>query len=408
MKKLLTALFLLAFAFNLSALSTVTFDRLVNRITYDAGADNYKVPVNEYLYAVDSLPGSAVQVTDTIGNTLIFVGSQTKGFLPTQAAILTYLRAVVESFRGPKKFYSSLRFEQNANVGYFWQCQTTDGLGNWVSGGGGTTGATGPTGPTGAVGATGATGATGNTGPTGATGAQGVTGNAGATGATGATGTTVPNSISFSYGITGATSYNGSSAQTIKADTSISGINLATQGYADRGDVWVLLATVTASNSATVDFTGLSSTYTNYMVIFSNVYSQTNNVISQIRIGTGATPTYQSGASDYAWIRYFASPPNTVAATGSAGDSKILWGSNGGTSNSSTKTNNGTCLIINPSQSADYHQIIVDELFIDSAPGVFQQHMSGWYNSTTPITAIRFFMSSGNITSGTFKLYGIK
>ena len=38
MKKLLAALFLLAFAFNLSALSTVTFDRLVNRITYDAAA----------------------------------------------------------------------------------------------------------------------------------------------------------------------------------------------------------------------------------------------------------------------------------------------------------------------------------------------------------------------------------
>lgn len=199
MRILLTALLLLCFVVSANA-TTVTFDRAINRIQYNGFTDNYSVPVNEYLVSVDSLMAGIVMVTDTIGTTLEFTGGQTKGFLPTQAAILTYLRAVVESFRGPKKFYSSLRFEQNAQVGYFWQCQTTDGLGNWVSGGGGgTTGTTGPTGPTGATGNTGPTGTTGNTGATGATGNtswtvsgsnqySGVTGNVGI-------GTTVPTSL---------------------------------------------------------------------------------------------------------------------------------------------------------------------------------------------------------------------
>ena len=137
------------------------------------------------------------------------------------------------------------------------------------------------------------------------------------------------------------------------------------------------------------------------------MYSQTNNVVSYVRIGTGATPTYQSGASDYAWIRYFA-VPGSVGTSNSAGDNKILWTSNGSVSNSATRTANGELIIFNPSQSTDLHQISIAELFIDATGSYAQQTMSGWYLSTTAVTAVRFLMSSGNIQAGTFKLYGIK
>ena len=35
-------------------------------------------------------------------------------------------------------------------------------------------------------------------------------------------------------------------------------------------------------------------------------------------------------------------------------------------------------------------------------------YTGGYYNTTSDVDAIKFFMSSGNIDSGTIKLYGIK
>jgi hypothetical protein len=39
---------------------------------------------------------------------------------------------------------------------------------------------------------------------------------------------------------------------------------------------------------------------------------------------------------------------------------------------------------------------------------VYDCFTSGYFNTTSAITAIRFQMGSGNIDAGTFKLYGIK
>jgi len=442
MKKLFIALFLLAFTLNLSALSTVTFDRLVNHITYDAGADNYVVPVNEYLYAVDSLPGSAVQVEDTIGNTLIFVGSQTKGFLPTQAAILTYLRAVVESFRGPKKFYSSLRFEQNAQVGYFWQCQTTDGLGNWVSGGGG--GATGATGPTGATGNTGNTGATGLNGNTGATGAQGITGSTGATGSTGstgATGITGATGVTGSIGNTGATGavgavgavgatgatgatglgfapsatgqlfYSNTSSTVANLDDTIAGYVLASGGTNQfpywKVDALTLLSTTTASNAATVDITGLNSDYISYIIEITDLVPQTNGTWCYIRMGTGATPTYQTTVGDYRWhLLVYGSNSASIVPLKSNSDSKIaMMPANTGTGD----LYQATIKISNPSQSTGKHLIRFDgAAHYNVTPEEDIWWGGGEYSGATAVTAIRIYMSSGNVSSAVIKLYGKK
>ena len=254
---------------------------------------------------------------------------------------------------------------------------------------------------------------TGVVGVTGATGATGSTGATGVTGATGATGTTVPNALTFSYGITGATSYDGSVAQTIKADTSTSGINLATQGYADRGDVWVLLSTVTASNSATVDFTGLSSTYTNYKVVINDLVPATNATTLWARVGTGGTPTYQSGGTDYSWTRFFSfvtttGTTYTSGGSGDGNDAQIQVGTNGNIPNSGSGALSAEIKIFNPSQSTKFHYIDYEVSFTDI--GANHQFVTGQgvYLSTTAVTAFRLQMSSGNIASGTVKTYGLK
>lgn len=279
-----------------------------------------------------------------------------------------------------------------------------------VTGATGITGATGVTGATGNTGAVGATGATGPTGTNGSNGATGATGSNGVTGSTGATGNTVLNALTFSYGITGATSYDGSVAQAIKADTSTSGINLATQGYADRGDVWVLLSTVTASNSATVDFTGLSSDYDNYEVVIDNIVPSTNSTDFWVRVGTGGTPTYQTG-SVYNYVLHFGYYNGTSVAgvAGAFSANQIAVATANNVSNISSL--NVEVMIYDPSQTATHHVMDIKRRqvqTITSTSTVTIGDMTCAYASTTAVTAIRFQMSSGDISTGTFKLYGIK
>ena len=247
----------------------------------------------------------------------------------------------------------------------------------------------------GVTGATGATGATGETGATGATGSNGVTGS------TGATGNTVLNALTFSYGITGATSYDGSSAQTIKADTSTSGINLATQGYADRGDVWVLISTVTASNSATVDFTGLGSG--SYVIYYTDVIPTTTSTTLNFRYGTGGTPTYQT--SNYAYSVSFNLNTGTAITTSnstSAG-SFVLHGVTTGTGEGVS----GVLTMLNPSGTSIYHPMTFTANDFNGGNNYYFAG-GGCWKSTTAVTAGRFYFSSGNISSGTFKIYKIK
>ena len=51
------------------------------------------------------------------------------------------------------------------------------------------------------------------------------------------------------------------------------------------GGAWNLVATSTASNSASLDITGLSATYTTYACVFSNILPATDDVTLGMRIG---------------------------------------------------------------------------------------------------------------------------
>lgn len=340
------------------AVTTVSFDRNAVQIRYESITDNYVIPVNEFLVSVDSLSGGNVRVTDTTSATLTFNGTQTKGFLPTQSAILIYLRSVVENFRGPKRFYSSFKLSQNANPGYFWQCQSTDGLGNWVNAG--VTGNTGFTGPTGA------TGPQGPTGPTGPTGAQGITGPTGATGSAGVTGAT---------GATGAT-----------------GITGPTGGYGD----YILYDSVIASGASTVDF--LLGGYLSYKIEGYNIVPSVDCNL-YMRIGTGAGPTYQTGATNYTYGFYIAGQGLGLNLA-SAGAAQISCGTIGVASGDNADL---VATISNPSQASYVKNI---EYNITGRRGdAYRVVGGGSYDANNnAVTGIRIYPSGGTFT-GKFYIY---
>lgn len=160
-----------------------------------------------------------------------------------------------------------------------------------------------------------------------------------------------------------------------------------------------LISTATASSSATITFTGLSSTYAVYVVYFYNVQPVTDNVHMRMRTSSDNGSTYDSGASDYQWSRQRGS-----ATDASAADDNIDMSQTFG--NASNEINSGFINIYDPA-GAHYTEITFDMSYMNNITVLSYIFGSGVRQSTSGVNAIQFYMSSGNIASGTFKLYGI-
>src|SRR5678815_1460672 len=161
----------------------------------------------------------------------------------------------------------------------------------------------------------------------------------------------------------------------------------------------VFLDEQVASGSATLDFTGfISGTYDEYVFEFINLIPATNAVEFWMRMGTGGGPTYDTGNnySDLSW-RCIASG---AAQAGSTGVSKIR--AHGGVSADLLSDNTawglcGSLRLFSPQSTSLYKQVEGHTRFFNSASERESTQVSGAYESTTAVTAVRFLMSSGNI-----------
>jgi len=64
--------------------------------------------------------------------------------------------------------------------------------------------------------------------------------------------------------------------------------------------------------------------------------------------------------------------------------------------------------LFNPSSTTFVKHFIIDTQFTEGQGICFRQPVAGYANTTSAITGVRFKFASGNIGSGTIKLYGIK
>lgn len=196
--------------------------------------------------------------------------------------------------------------------------------------------------------------------------------------------------------------------------TSSAYLTLESRGYtvgstAAVQDNMILLATATASNSATINFTGLTNAYYYYKVIIENLIPATDATELWLRTSTDGGSNYDAGASDY--YHYSNSTRNGTSATFlDSDDSKIqLIGNEGGVL-LGTGTNeklHGEITIYNPSAAAQCVFTWINTSLC-SYPLSFYNIGRGARVAAADVDAIRFMTSSGNIASGVFKLYGIK
>lgn len=163
---------------------------------------------------------------------------------------------------------------------------------------------------------------------------------------------------------------------------------------------WVLLNTLTASNSASLsDTTHVTSSYNEYLLVFENVQPATNNITCEIQLHIGGS--FQATNYQNSTIGGNSSTPFSQANTTYIGCSP-----NASTANSGMGIS-GTALLFNPSSSAVIKSVTGDFVLSSSVAGTVSTMLTGgMWNGTSPVDGFQVIMSSGNIASGTVKLYG--
>ncbi len=174
------------------------------------------------------------------------------------------------------------------------------------------------------------------------------------------------------------------------------------------GGTWVYLSTVTASNSATVDIeTTFNSTYDSYVLVASGITSSTS---SDFRARLKINGTYQTGNN----YHYHAqkNPAGTVTYDSVSDTSQaqiLVSGVNYDTPTFPGTRGNYVFYIHNPSSTTFYKEINwTGACYNNSGQGVCNVGIGAWKGGTQALTGVRFYFLSGNVVTGTFRLYGIK
>tara|TARA_A100001391_G_scaffold155335_1_gene113132 strand:+ start:384 stop:995 length:612 start_codon:yes stop_codon:yes gene_type:complete len=173
-----------------------------------------------------------------------------------------------------------------------------------------------------------------------------------------------------------------------------------------------LLQTQTASSSASISFTSnIDSTYPIYLFKFINIHPATDganltfqgNAVGESGYNETITSTYVNAyhtEADASALQYF-----------TGGDQAQGTGFNMALSfigNDNDQSGCGFMHLFNPSSTTFVKHFIINGHIYYNSDGANHNLIAGYFNTTSAIDEIQFKMSSGNIDSGTIKLYGIK
>ena len=186
-----------------------------------------------------------------------------------------------------------------------------------------------------------------------------------------------------------------------------SGATIANSGTATGFGGLLFISGATASNSATVAFTGISSTYETYVITFNNVVPASDSVSFNMRTSTDGGTSYESGAGNYRYVAERGSQGGT-GVTGSASATEILLVAAGSGIGSDTGEGfNGIAYLYHPSNTGLYTSISSHGHYQDGAADSLYYQSAGTRIAAADVDAIQFYFSSGNIESGEINLYGM-
>lgn len=172
---------------------------------------------------------------------------------------------------------------------------------------------------------------------------------------------------------------------------------------------WEKLGSTTASVSATVDFTAsLGATYKRVICVYDSVLPATDNTFLHLRVSTDGGSTYKS-TNEYNYAGHFFSfTAGSVAAITGFLQAQYVISAGDGLDNASGYLGGIVELEMQNSNVSFFH-VRSSSCWRDDTGAIFVGNsMSGMIVPGANINGIRFLMSSGNITSGVFTVYGLR
>ena len=173
----------------------------------------------------------------------------------------------------------------------------------------------------------------------------------------------------------------------------------------------ILLATETASSSATISFTSnIDDTYKEYQFHFIDIHSANDGVDFTFQADTGTNTSYNQTmtttlfqaahdeADSSAAIGYQAS----IAQAQGAAVQRL-----GKIGNDNDQCCVGTLYLYDPSSSTFVKNFLSNVQNYHNENYSTQEFVAGYFNTTPALTRVQFKMSSGNIDAGVIKMYGV-
>ena len=196
------------------------------------------------------------------------------------------------------------------------------------------------------------------------------------------------------------------------------GTTLLDAGALDSGiatGAMTLLSTTTASSSATISFTsGIDSTYDSYVFKFYEIHPATDNQQFAFQADTGTNTNYNTQITSSAFRAYHIESGSDqglgyVAGEDQAQGTAFQKLTAGGTVGADAVENaSGELQIYDPASTTKVKHFIGRSSGSHASNYATDFYVAGYVNTTTALTRFQFKMLSGNIDSGTIKMYGVK
>ena len=169
-------------------------------------------------------------------------------------------------------------------------------------------------------------------------------------------------------------------------------------------------ATILHGSSSVV----FDSTYPVYLLKYINVYSSSGQNIAMNFTTDGSN--YNASMTTSAWVSEHSENDSDVARTdysesydtAESTDQIVFNVNKGGLENASDASASGEIYIFNPSSTTFVKHFISRANSLSEYPGSTDNHVSGYVNTTSAVTGMRFHVVSSGTLSGTFLLYGLK
>ena len=164
----------------------------------------------------------------------------------------------------------------------------------------------------------------------------------------------------------------------------------------------VLVNSLTASSSASITLTGVDSTYDVYQVVISNVVGSTDLTDVHLRL------TVSGSADDSANYSRACVQIKADSSFSDQSENNVTKDILGDTGTGTGEKLNAVLYLFNFSNASEYSFYTYETSYLTATPDLRGRQGGSVLKETQATDGLHFYMSSGNIASGEFKLYGLK